>query len=625
MMRSKFRRTTVGHMLKTSAVATCLIAHGANAQVVAPPQVPLSDMQCNYPVGAPPSSQFGLPAASTCTTAGTRNIAAPTVTQTPSGATATRVTGEWVVNYAGALAIDGVPVSLVNGQQFSFDATNFYDSGSVSANVTTAYTGRISFAVPNAQAAGVASTMQSFTPGEFYEYSVASTTLNSLAVNIANATASSGGRDYDYSLASSPTIINGNSVAVAGQYQNQNNDGAIVFGTLSGTAVLTNSAVSNAPILDINGNPTGAWRSLHGLQFNITATEVTKLDQTGLITPTVSVTNGIQMNGSRITGLAAGTATTDAVNKSQLDAATAYVKVNGTGALATAAGANAIAIGADSNASQANTIALGQGANAQSAGALAIGTNAKAVGGNSFSVGASSETNGLGTVAFGNASYAGGENALAFGYGSQGTSANATSLGTFSRAQAVGATAVGFQAAAVHSGSTAIGTNSATTAANQIRLGTTGTSVSIADIGASDAAQAGQEFFLTIDNSGTVGKGAQSSAVLAAQSSMISELQVSQALIDDTVATHTSQIAGLNRGLDGANAGIAASMALGGMMVVPDSALSVNFNLATYRGEQGFAGGLIGRVSPKVYINAGVAGSSRKGSTGGRVGIAFGL
>ena len=63
----------------------------------------------------------------------------------------------------------------------------------------------------------------------------------------------------------------------------------------------------------------------------------------------------------------------------------------------------------------------------------------------------------------------------------------------------------------------------------------------------------------------------------------------------------------------------------GGMMVVPDSPVTFNFNLATYRGEQGFAGGLVGRVAPKIYLNAGVAGSSQKGSTGGRVGIAFGL
>ena len=51
----------------------------------------------------------------------------------------------------------------------------------------------------------------------------------------------------------------------------------------------------------------------------------------------------------------------------------------------------------------------------------------------------------------------------------------------------------------------------------------------------------------------------------------------------------------------------------GGMMVVPDSPVTFNFNLATYCGEQGVAGGLVGRDAPKIYIN------------GGRVGIAFGL
>ena len=366
MVRSKFQVKLLRGMLATSSIAINMIAHSAYAQVIAPPQIPLSDMQCTYPVGAPPNSQFGLPAASTCTTAGTRNIGAPTVTQTPQGGTTTRVAGEWVVSYAGALAIDGVPVSLVNGQQFVFDATNFYDPAAVSANVTSTYTGGVSFIVPNAQAAGVASTIQNFTPGEFYQYSVTSTTLNSLSVNIADATADSGDRVYNYSLASSPTIINGNSVALTGRYQSASNDGAIIFGKLGGNATLVNAAISNAPILDVNGNPIGAWRSLYGLQYNVTAQETTKLDETGLITPTVTVTNGIQMNGSKIMGLSAGTAANDAVNKSQLDAAvagTTYVKVNGTGALPTATGTNAIAIGTSSN-STTNAIAIGANTNA---------------------------------------------------------------------------------------------------------------------------------------------------------------------------------------------------------------------------------------------------------------------
>ncbi len=74
-----------------------------------------------------------------------------------------------------------------------------------------------------------------------------------------------------------------------------------------------------------------------------------------------------------------------------------------------------------------------------------------------------------------------------------------------------------------------------------------------------------------------------------------------------------------------ANGGIATALALGGTMIVPDSTVSVNFNLATYRGEQGFSGAVVFRAAPRVYISGGFAGSTVKGSTGGRVGMAFGF
>lgn len=74
-----------------------------------------------------------------------------------------------------------------------------------------------------------------------------------------------------------------------------------------------------------------------------------------------------------------------------------------------------------------------------------------------------------------------------------------------------------------------------------------------------------------------------------------------------------------------ANGGIATAMALAGTMIVPDSRISVNFNLATYRGEQGFSGAVVLQASPRVYVSGGFAGSTVKGSTGGRVGVAFGF
>src|SRR3546814_12899704 len=66
-------------------------------------------------------------------------------------------------------------------------------------------------------------------------------------------------------------------------------------------------------------------------------------------------------------------------------------------------------------------------------------------------------------------------------------------------------------------------------------------------------------------------------------------------------------------------------MAMDGTMIVPDSTVSVSFNLATYRGEQGFSGAAVLRLTPRVYVSGGIAGSTVKGSTGGRVGVAFGF
>ncbi|UIJ46258.1 YadA C-terminal domain-containing protein [Sphingomonas cannabina] len=56
----------------------------------------------------------------------------------------------------------------------------------------------------------------------------------------------------------------------------------------------------------------------------------------------------------------------------------------------------------------------------------------------------------------------------------------------------------------------------------------------------------------------------------------------------------------------------------------PDSRLALSFNLATYRGEQGFSGAAIARVTDHVWVSGGIARSSVKGSTGGRMGMTFG-
>ena len=74
-----------------------------------------------------------------------------------------------------------------------------------------------------------------------------------------------------------------------------------------------------------------------------------------------------------------------------------------------------------------------------------------------------------------------------------------------------------------------------------------------------------------------------------------------------------------------ANGGIAAAMAMSGAMIVPDSTMSLSFNLATYGGQRGFSTAFVGRLSEKVYFSGGIAGSSVKGTTGARVGFAIGF
>ncbi|MDO9363591.1 MAG: hypothetical protein Q7T60_11740 [Sphingopyxis sp.] len=75
---------------------------------------------------------------------------------------------------------------------------------------------------------------------------------------------------------------------------------------------------------------------------------------------------------------------------------------------------------------------------------------------------------------------------------------------------------------------------------------------------------------------------------------------------DDRLGQIDARIDGLNASFDRrfrhANGGIAAAMAMGGTMIVPDSTVSMNFNLATFRGEQGFSGSVVVRAAPRVYL-----------------------
>ncbi|NNC59699.1 MAG: hypothetical protein HKO05_06880, partial [Erythrobacter sp.] len=211
---------------------------------------------------------------------------------------------------------------------------------------------------------------------------------------------------------------------------------------------------------------------------------------------------------------------------------------------------------------------------------------------------------------------------------------SATAVGRAATASADGSTAVGRGANAGFNNSTAIGSNATTTAASQVTIGGTGSSVRIGDIAASTAAQQGPVEAVTVDGSGTLGTTAVASAA-AVQDIRVGMNHIA-AVTDAQFNALTGRVSGLENGLAQTNfrleeldesttGGIAAAMAFGGTMIVPDSDVSVSVNASTYQGEQGFAGTVTARLAPKVYVSAGVAGSTANNSTGGRVGVAFGF
>jgi trimeric autotransporter adhesin len=104
----------------------------------------------------------------------------------------------------------------------------------------------------------------------------------------------------------------------------------------------------------------------------------------------------------------------------------------------------------------------------------------------------------------------------------------------------------------------------------------------------------------------------------------ITNLQASVADLTSQFSNINTQFERLDQRARQADGGIAAAMALGGTMLLPDTSVSVSFNLATYRGEQGFSGAVVARVKENVWISGGIGGSTVKRSTGGRVGVSFG-
>lgn len=247
-------------------------------------------------------------------------------------------------------------------------------------------------------------------------------------------------------------------------------------------------------------------------------------------------------------------------------------------------------------------------------------------------IGVGQTANGNGAVAIGDPNTANGTGAVAIGADNNATGNGAVAIGNANTAGANGAVALGNAANAAQANAVALGSGATTTRAGQIALGGTGSSVRVGDIAASTAAQVGPTDIATVDASGTLGRDTTIRPALASLQSTVTSQGSSISAIQAVDAQQTARLSSLETGQAAlgsqviqnnreANAGIAAAMAMGGVVMPSGANYSVSFNLATYRGQQGFSGSAVQRVSEKVYFSAGIAGSTVKGSTGGRAGF----
>ncbi|HIU63999.1 MAG TPA: S-layer homology domain-containing protein [Candidatus Avacidaminococcus intestinavium] len=219
--------------------------------------------------------------------------------------------------------------------------------------------------------------------------------------------------------------------------------------------------------------------------------------------------SGLNNGGKRITGVAEGTAATDAVNKAQMEKAITDVQSSGTalkyfkanssgeeddalasgqdaiaiGKLAKSTGDNAIALGKETAATGSgalalgvnsttngdNTVAIGNGAKAQEESALAIGENAEALDEGAIALGKDADAKYKNSIAIGTDSVAQ-ENGIATGLGSN-AEINALALGTRANANGAQSIALGLNSHSNGEGSLSLGSNSYAAGARDISLG----------------------------------------------------------------------------------------------------------------------------------------------------------
>lgn len=650
-------RTALFSTLSLTALTGALTTP-AQAQVaveVAPIRIPLSDINCDWDM-QPVDTNF-------CFVNGSRSTVFTGERRVPfnNNPNLETLLQDYDVTFDGLLQVDGVPVAtgpdavFPNGGFFR-DAQFYFDDTAQSVDLSASYTGVIRRTIP----VGSMSPDPLENPAFFNQYLNATNTVRAINVDYygeARVPGNLGEGDsleYDFRIRSlDPTAISEtNSVAVAGTFglDDDVETAGIQYGRISGTATLvTVPGITPYPDAEFNGAVNTALFSPYALRLDVVAELTTVLNADGLLTPTITVSEGINMLGSRITNLGDGVDVTDAVTLGQLQAAIAAGGALSSGGAmegSAAAGTGALAAGSGSNADGAGAVALGLGNQATGSGAVAIGDPNLATGTGALAIGADNTATGDGAVALGNLNMAMGNGAVAIGNG-----ANAATIGSV---------AIGGNAAATAEGSVALGGGSIADVARTVSIGATGAERRIVNLaagtGATDAVNFGQ---LTAETTArtqavtvlTQGLTAETNARIAADTQLSTRITaqetMSSMLASSLTAEQNARIAGDNAlalRLDGVDSAIgslqnsvellderitsstAVATAMSGNAFLPNMTFNLTANVATYDGAHAGSVQIGALVSPNVALNAGVAtGFNRNGKTAARAGVTFGF
>ena len=525
--------------------------------------------------------------------------------------------------YTPAPAQNGVPQVRLSGiYDVDFNGSNF--SSFAPVIYSARYRGTISNAVVPAYVVAPGADPILFQDFENVRYNVAAMSFQTTGTLLGTR----------YSISSAPGApVFENGVALSGRFVNTDRDSAIVYGRMDGFARIE-------PYLD--PQPGGAFHTALQLVYNAVPTVTTRLDENGLLTPRITVTDGIDMSGSRIDNLAAGIADGDAVNVQQLKGEAA-LRAAGDAALAAAINTEAA-----TRAAADTQLAAGLAAEAQTRAAAdtqlatAISTEAatRAAADTQLAAGlaAEAQTRAAGDAQLATAinteaaTRAAADTQLANGLTAEAQTraaadtqlATAINTEAATRAAAVTQLANGLGAEAQTRAAgdaqlaTAINAEAATRAANDVQL------AQGIDTEARTRAAADQQMSQRI-SAGEVNMTALASQLAAETSArMTADMALSSRM--DALDGRLDRIdSRLDRVENRVASGTAVAIALGGNAFLPDTRFNLTANVATYDGAHAGAVQFGAMITDRVAINGGVAtGFNRRGRAGARAGVTIG-